>query len=215
VKAARPAWRRRGLRLLLTVATMTAGASSVLAPAPAAAASGLRLAGTFTMHGTITVAGGVNGESVGQRVRRMWTFVPGCPAGACATITLRRRRSPRHVADTVLLRRRARGVYAGTHHFWIPALCAGRVVSHGGLATETITVTVTAAITTETGQLATAVNASYVNPQRLNFTRCPGSLGQDAAYYTGRLVTHAPTPAPPPAPATPTARGSASPPTGA
>lgn len=188
---------------------MTAGASTAVAPA--AAASGLRLAGTFAMQGTITVVSGVNGESVGQRVRRMWTFVPGCRAGACATITLRRRRSPSHVPDTVLLRRRARGVYVGTHHFWIPALCAGRMVAHGGLATETITVTVTQAVTAGTGQLATAVNATYVNPRRLNFTRCPGSLGQDAAYYTGQLVTTAPGQKTPPAPTTATAPGSRSP----
>lgn len=189
----RPARRpstRRALRALLAAA-VAAGTSSA-GPA-AAAASGLRLAGTFSMQGTITVASGVYGESVGLHVPRIWTFIPQCPVGACAKVTLRRRRSPRHVADTLVLRRRARGRYVGTGRFWVPVLCAGRMIGYGGLATERITVNVTQAVAAGTGQLATALNASYVNSGRRNLTRCPGSLGRDAAYYTGELV--APTPA--------------------
>ena len=42
---------------------------------------------------------------------------------------------------------------------------------------------------------ATAVQATYKNPRRVNRTPCPGSLGRDGGKYNGGLSS--PTPAPP------------------
>jgi len=155
----------------------------------ALAAAGPRLQGTFAMTGRITSVGDVYGEHVGQRVLHRWTFTPWCAAGACRAVTLYRRRSERGLLNVVVLRRRARGVYVGHGRFWLALSCAGRVVAHGGLAIEQIVVWITRTQIVGSERFATAVRARYVNPSRVNLTRCPGGLGHDSARYTGRLVS--------------------------
>ena len=163
--------------------------------AAAAADQRPRLEGTFAMRGVLTFVNDVYGEHRGERVRRSWRFVPRCASGSCRLVTLERRRSERHIRDSIVLTRRSRTVYRGTGRFWVPLLCAGRVVRHGGLATETITVRVTRSVLVGTTRLATRVRATYDNPTRVNLTRCPGGIGRDAARYTGSRA--GPLPAPP------------------
>jgi hypothetical protein len=151
-------------------------------------AVGARLRGTFAMTGRITSADGVYGEHVRQRVRHAWTFAPWCAAGPCRAVTLYRRRSSRGVLNVLVLRRRAPGVYVGHGRFWLALSCAGTVVAHGGLATEQILVRITRTEIVAGRRFATAVRARYVNPSRINLTRCPGGLGHDSARYAGRLT---------------------------
>lgn len=160
---------------------------------PAAAAIDARLQGTFAMQGKLTVVDHVYGEYRGEQVTRTWTFLPGCSTGVCQTVTLQRDRSGRHLIDTVVLQRQAPGVYVGHGRFAVALYCAGRVRPHGGLALETITVKITQIQTVAGVPYATAVTASYVNPKRLNLTRCPGGIGHDAAVYTGQLSSGLPT----------------------
>lgn len=157
--------------------------------------SGIRLAGTFEMRGTLTSVHNVFGEYPGERVRRTWSLAPGCARGACNRVTLRRRRSGRHLLDVVGLVRRGPGHYVGRGAFWIALRCAGALVKHGGRADEVISVRVTATARVGTTRLATRLSATYTNPIRTNLTRCPGGIGHDAARYRGRLVT--PLPGPP------------------
>lgn len=155
----------------------------------AAAAVGARLQGTFAMTGRITSVGNVYGEHVGQRVVHSWTFSPWCAVGACRAVTLYRHRSRRGVLNVLVLKRRAPGLYVGHGRFWLALDCAGRVMAHGGLATERIVVRITRTERVGQRRFATALRASYVNPSRVNLTRCPGGLGHDAARYTGRLMS--------------------------
>ena len=175
----------------------TWGALAVMLGGPLAAAasakSGARLEGSFAMRGTLTFVDNIRGEYRGEHVNRMWTFLPHCASGACARVTLLRRRSGRHVPDSVLLRRRGPGLYRGNGRFWVPLLCAGRVIRHGGLAFEKITVRVTRTVHVGADRLVTGVRAVYDNPSRVNRTRCPGGIGRDAARYTGTRVTPLPT----------------------
>ena len=163
--------------------------------APASAGQGARLEGTFAVRGVLTFVNNVYGEHRGQHVRRSWRFVPACASGPCRLVTLERRRSGRHVRDSVVLARRSDVVYRGTGHFWVALVCAGRVLPHGGLATETITVRVTRSAVVGATRLATAIRARYDNPRRVNRTRCPGGIGRDAARYAGRRA--GPLPGPP------------------
>ena len=158
------------------------------AASPAWGAQGARLEGTFAMRGVLTFVHNVYGEHRGERVTRSWRFVPVCATGPCGRVRLERRRSGRHLPDSVVLTRRAVGLYRGTGHFWVPLRCAGRVVRHGGLATETITLRVTGTALVGTTRLVTAIRARYDNPRRVNLTRCPGGIGRDAASYAGSRV---------------------------
>ena len=150
------------------------------------------LQGTFAMRGTVTKAVNVFGEHKGQRVRRSWTFVPQCQTADCPSVLLGRQRSGRHILDTIMLSRQASGLYVGRGHFWVALRCAGQTVAHGGLASETITVQITATTTVGATSFATAISATYKNPSRKNLTRCPGGLGRDAARYRGQLVSGLP-----------------------
>jgi hypothetical protein len=171
------------------VAGLLAGSFATVAHA----ASGARLEGSFAMRGTLTFVDNVRGEHQGEHVMRVWTFLPRCASGACARVTLLRRRSGRHVPDSVLLRRRGPGMYRGTGRFWVSLLCAGHVIRHGGLAFEKITVRITRTVLIGSSRVATSVRARYENPRRINLTRCPGGIGRDAARYTGTRVTPPPT----------------------
>jgi hypothetical protein len=166
------------------------GVSFLLSAVVAASASGAtaaRLRGTFTMQGRITVADHVRGEHVGQHVRRSWTFYPHCKHGACKHVVLKRRRSVRGLLDTVTLNRQSPGVYSGWGHFWMALQCNGRVVYHSGVAAERITVRITHAARAGRTRYATVISASYFNPYRHQYTKCPGVIGHDSATYAGHL----------------------------
>jgi hypothetical protein len=139
------------------------------------------------MQGRITVADDVRGEHAGQRVHRTWTFDPHCKHGACKHVVVKRRRSARGILDTVTLNRQSPGVYSGWGHFWMALECNGRVVRHSGVAAERITVRITRAARAGRTRYATAISASYFNPYRHQYTRCPGIIGHDSATYTGHL----------------------------
>jgi hypothetical protein len=161
--------------------------------APASAAIDARLQGTFTMQGHLTVAVDVRGEHRGAQITRTWTFTPSCATGVCDAVTLVRDRSPKHIPDMLVLERTGPGVYVGRGKFSVALFCAGRVRPHGGVALEKITVRITQVQTVGTTAYATALSASYVNPKRINNTRCPGGIGHDAAVYTGQLSSALPT----------------------
>jgi hypothetical protein len=166
------------------------GVAFLLCAALAASASGAtaaRLLGTFPMQGKITVADDVRGEHAGQRIRRSWTFYPHCKHGACKHVVLKRRRSAKGIVDTIKLNRQSPGVYSGRGRFWMALKCDGRVVYHAGVAAERITVRITHAVRAGKTRYATAISASYVNPYRHQYTKCPGTIGHDSATYTGHL----------------------------
>jgi hypothetical protein len=174
-----------------------------LAAAPAYAAPRARLDGTFVMRGRLTVVDNVRGERRGERIKRSWTFAPHCNRGVCNRVTLTRRRGGRHKLDVLVLTQQRPGVYVGRGRFWVALKCAGSVLDHGGIASETITVRVTRTQMIGSTPFATAISATYTNPLRTNVTRCPGGIGHDAAKYKGRLSSTLPSP--------PTASFSASP----
>jgi hypothetical protein len=176
---------RRGRWLIAALLVSTAFA--LVAPAAGVAAPA-RLGGTFLMIGKLTFVDNVYGEHRGQRVRRTWIFIPNCATGVCNGATLVRRRSGKHLIDTVVLKRRRQNLYVGTGHFWIALKCGGQVVNHGGRATEKITVRITRTGVIGTTLIATGISATYQNPSRVNLTRCPGGIGRDAATYQGSLV---------------------------
>jgi hypothetical protein len=171
--------------------TLFALAAFLATTATATGATNARLRGTFTMHGRITVAHSVYGEHVGQHVVRTWTFYPQCNSGACSRVVLKRRRSAKHILDTIALNRKSPGVYSGRGRFWIPLECDGQLVRHGGIANEQITVHITRAVGSGGTRYATGITASYYNPSRYQYTRCPGGIGRDGATYGGTLAVKA------------------------
>jgi hypothetical protein len=175
---------RRAAGLTIVIALLAGGAGSAGAQGMSAL-----LQGTFAMRGRLTTAVGVFGEHLGQRVRRSWTFVPGCQKVDCQHVMLTRQRSGRHIPDVVALSLKSPGLYVGHSRFWIALRCAGQVVTHGGLVAEKITVRITATATQGTTPVATAISATYRNPWRKNLTQCPGGLGHDAARYHGQLAS--------------------------
>jgi hypothetical protein len=151
-----------------------------------------RLQGTFTMHGVLTTADHVYGEHRGEHVQRSWTFTPQCGTGSCQQVVLERQRSGKLIADVLVLERQTPDLYLGRGRFWVPLRCGGRVIAHGGLAKETISVRITQTATVGATIFATAVSAKYDNPTRVNLTRCPGGIGHDAARYQGQLASALP-----------------------
>jgi hypothetical protein len=184
-------------RLFAVLACLVCGAAAAAAlvsssgTASAAHPIDALLQGTFAMRGKVTVAAHVKGEHAGQHVTRSWTFVPGCSAGGCQKVVLKRFRSKRHVLDTITLHRKSPGVYVGKHRFWLALRCGSALVKHGGYGNETITVKIVRAVVNGGTRRATAIRASYDNPSRYNETRCPGGIGHDAASYRGQLNTTA------------------------
>jgi PKD domain len=172
--------------MLVVLASGAAGAQARRVP--------VRLQGTFSMRGTLTTDDDVFGERPGERVQRAWSFFPQCASATCRRVLLKRRRSGRHILDEVMLVRQPSGLYTGRGSFLVPLSCAGVVDAHGGLATETITVRITLTQLVGTTPFATAISATYTNPSRENLTRCPGSIGHDAAAYTGHLAVPLPDP---------------------
>jgi hypothetical protein len=177
------------------VALAIAACDALAAPASPLAAPA-RLGGTFKMVGKLTYVRNVLGERRGQHVQRTWIFLPHCATGVCNRVTLVRRRSGKKIRDVVVLKRRHQNQYVGTGHFWIALNCGGKVIPHGGRATEKITVRITRTQMVGTTLFAAGIKATYQNPRRVNLTACPGGIGQDAANYSGRLTSTSP---PPPA----------------
>ncbi len=173
--------RGRGAALLVLVA------AAWWAPAGAAqgaATDTARLGGTFAMSGTITVARHVRGERAGQHVARAWSFTPLCSTGQCPRVSLVRQRAGG--TDHLVLSRTGPGQYAGSGRFYAPVRCGGRTIRNGESVPFTIKVTITAAAATPGGLVASALQASYVNPSRSNLTRCVAVPGRDAAVYDGQ-----------------------------
>ncbi len=182
--------RRLCLAVLLVLGLASAGAAPVLAQGPSAAAHGgmnARLRGVFTMQGKITLARNVYGERAGQHITRTWSFYPLCKAGACQRVALKRLRSGRAVLDSLVLDRKSPGVYSAKSRFWIRLKCGGHLIKHGGLVNERITVRITRAVRVNGVRYASGISASYHNPSRYQYTRCPGGIGRDGATYTGSV----------------------------
>jgi hypothetical protein len=181
---------RRFRRLWILIATATAapGALIVACPEPAGAAvdpliAAARLSGTWGMLGSVTKAVGVPDENRGEIVERAWTFVPLCPIGQCTEVQLQRSRAGG--TDTLVLTRRRPGYYTGTGSFYAPARCRGRSFRKGELVPFTITLRITAALSTSGGAAATQATATYRNPRRIGLTRCVTPPSYDAATYAG------------------------------
>ena len=162
-------------------ATPHAGAP-IAPPSPRLA----RLQGSFLLAGLVTVAVRVSGEHRGETVLRTWTFASRCPSGPCATVGLLRARG--RAQDALVLHRSAPGYYVGTGAFSAPLQCGQRVYRNGALVPFTITVRITAAGMLNGTVLATRVQATYTNRERVNLTPCVGVLGHDAATYHGHLL---------------------------
>jgi hypothetical protein len=180
----------RGSRLALTVGAtfaVAAGAGAAAAqtgpPAPVGAA---RLQGTFQLAGRVTVAVNVQGERRGQTVQRVWTFTSGCLTGQCRTVDVSRDRA--FGTDVLVLRRLRPGRYAGSTSFYAPLRCAGKVYPRGQKIPFTITVQITRALEVDGVAVATRINATYQNRNRINQTPCVGVLGHDAARYHGQVT---------------------------
>lgn len=171
----------------------------VAGAAGAAAASGgtgtggteARLVGAFTMKGTITVASDVYGEHAGQHVVRSWAFYPQCKRGACQHVVLKRLRSGKKILNTVTLNRGSGRIYRGNGDFWMPLECFNKTYQHAGVAYETITVHITRSVTVGGKHYVTGIRASYDNSTRHQYTRCPGTIGNDAASYAGHMTVKA------------------------
>jgi hypothetical protein len=187
----------------LTLASIASGACAVLAvdpTPPARAASGgagispgagltgqARLSGTFVLAGRITTAVRVPGERPGQTVLRNWTFTPQCANGVCAQIGLARQRGPN--TDNLLLDHTGPATYSGSGSFFAALKCGTRTYTLGARVPFTVTVTITAAVRSSIGVLATRVSATYTNRRRINRTPCVGVLGHDAATYHGHVAS--------------------------
>jgi hypothetical protein len=181
-------------RSFLAIAAAVAFASLSLGMGPTQAAdTGGRLQGTWAMKGKITRADNVRGERKGQRIKRNWSFASTCASGPCKTAKLTRRRT-RGQKDTTVLKRVRRNLYSGKGRFYVRLRCAGKVYPRGGVATMSISVKVTRSTTVQGKLFATRISATYDNPKRVNRTPCAGSIGRDAATYTGTLSSPVPTP---------------------
>ena len=171
------------IRMLTALGTTLA---AVAAPASAQAplTDAARLGGQFQMTGRVTVARFIPGEQVGQQVQRTWTFTPLCPSGQCQQLTLARQRAGG--VDTLTLQRKSPGRYAGSGRFYAPARCGSRTNPRGVSVPFSVTVQITGAAVVGGVPVATAIHATYVNPRRVNLTRCVLVAGHDAAVYDGQ-----------------------------
>lgn len=184
-------WRRppRPAVLAAFVAAQLAAGSAIGTSPGSAQPSDLgaaRLAGSYLLHGRITVATDVRGEHVGQRVTRRWTFLPQCPAGLCPQVALARGR--RTGLDLLLLRRASPTRYAGAGMFYAPLRCAGTIYQHGEAVPFRITVRITGAANVEGAIVATRIRARYVSRSRVNLTPCVRPPARDTAVYSGQAI---------------------------
>jgi hypothetical protein len=173
--------------LLAAAAMLGAGPAAAATPGAPPPVPGARLQGSFLLAGLVRVSGHIRGEHSGQTVLRTWQFQPGCPSGPCQTVTLTRPR-PRGF-DTVVLQQVQPGYYSGQGLFYAPLRCSGRTYRPGERVPFRITVTVTQTVTDAAGVLvASRLYTTYVNPRRVNLTRCVAVLGHDSATYHGHIV---------------------------
>jgi hypothetical protein len=170
----------RRLVLLAGLTLALPGASALGAvvkpPAPATAS----LEGYFLLTGRVTSAVNIAGERVGQTLHRSWAFIPMCSAGACPEVELIRQGSR---GGTITLDRTAPAVYTGTGSFSAAVRCAGRRFPRGQTVGFSITVRILAAALGPTGAVATAIQATYTNPARINHTPCVAIPGREEATY--------------------------------
>ena len=145
------------------------------------------------MRGRVTVAHNLPGVRRGQRVTRTWRLTAGCPNRFCPTLSLLRSRGGGRF-DSIVLRRRGRGLYVGSGTFYVPVRCGQRLYPRGGKAPFTISLRITRVRAVQAVSFATALSATYSNGRRLNLTPCAGFLGHDAASYTGALTSGLPAP---------------------
>lgn len=175
---------------------MVAGVAFALPISSAAAAVDAELQGPFAMSGHVTTAVNVRGEYRGQSVKRTWTFTELCGAPPCQQVRLVRGRAGG--SDTLVLNRQAAGSYSGAGRFYAPLRCGTRLFPHGEAVPFKLTVQITAATQQASGALiATAIDATYVNPARTNLTPCVALPSHDAAAYDGAAAPPATTPPPP------------------
>ncbi|HEY2771175.1 MAG TPA: hypothetical protein VGI87_11420 [Solirubrobacteraceae bacterium] len=175
---------RRIATWLVTAAAALSGAGVAAAQSDPSATA--RLEGTFSVAGKITVAVHISGERVGQRVQRTWTFTPLCPTGGCAQVELVRQRPSG--TDSVVLGLLSTDRYVGRGRFFAALTCGGRRHARGVSVPFTISVRITKTRLVSGVAVATELQASYVNPRRVNRTRCVAIPGHDAARYTGSLA---------------------------
>lgn len=170
----------------ITAALSLGGGAAVAAAATSQASPAVaRLQGIYTMSGLVIDAVNVAGEHRGEQVQRQWAFSSFCPAGACPTVTLTRRRAL-GASDTLILHRRAPAFYVGTGSFDAPVFCGRRRIVHGTRVPFQITVRVTATATALNGEvLATGLRAFYRNRSRIPLTTCFTLPAHDAVRYTG------------------------------
>jgi hypothetical protein len=176
--------RARAAGWLATAAAVLTGAGAAAAQVDPSTTA--RLQGQFALTGQITVAVRIRGEHAGQRVLRSWTFTPLCPTGGCEQVELVRQRQ--RGTDSVVLNLQSPDYYVGHGRFFAPVRCGGRRHARGTSVPFTISVQITGARIVSGSAVATQVQASYVNPQRVNRSRCVTIPGHDAATYTGTLA---------------------------
>jgi hypothetical protein len=174
--------RRPGIAVVVIIAALAASA----ADAATSLARLARLEGRFAMSGHVTAARHIRGEHVGERVTRTWTFTPLCPTGPCRRIALGRQRAAG--ADSLVLTRRAAGVYMGRGRFFAPLECGGRRQPRGELVPFTVKVRITQTASAGAGRFVTRIHAAYTNVRRVNRTRCVALPGHDSAVYSGTFV---------------------------
>ncbi len=176
--------RTRWLAMLALLGCLPAASAQAASTDPLVGIA--RLQGSFLLAGRVTAARGIRGEHRGQAIARLWGFVPACPVGACPTIILFRRRPGG--LDSLILRRRSPGLYAGNGSFFAPLRCGRRTLAHGEAVPFTITVHVTAAAATAGTAIATRVSATMISARRRNLTSCVAAPAHEAAAYHGHLV---------------------------
>lgn len=200
----------RGAVLAATAIVLCAVAPAAAAPPLRSPVGDARVTGTFAMSATVTAARNVHGEHVGQLLTRTWVLTGlECAASVCPSLTLEREREA-GIHETLTLARTGPGTYAGGSTFYVPLRCHHRLHPHGARAPYRIEVAVAGVETVGGIAFARQIAATYVNPRRIDATRCPLGPSHDAATYTGSAISPlpapeppAPTPEPPTPPATP------------
>jgi hypothetical protein len=196
----------RGAVLAATAIVLCVVAPAAAAPPPLRSPVGdARVTGTFTMSATVTAARNVPGEHVGQLLTRTWVLNGlECAASVCPSLTLEREREA-GVHETLTLARTGPGTYAGGSTFYVPLRCHHRLHPHGTRAPYRIEVAVAGVETVQGVAFARQIAATYVNPRRIDATRCPLGPSHDAATYTGSATSPllAPEPPAPESPAPP------------
>jgi 3-mercaptopyruvate sulfurtransferase SseA len=118
-------------------------------------------------------------------VLRSWTFTPLCASGGCEQVELVRQRQ--RGTDAIILDLRAPDNYVGQGRFFAPLRCGGRRHARGESVPFAIAVQITNARISAGQAVATQLQATYINPRRVNRTRCVAIPGHDAAAYAGTL----------------------------